>query len=88
MEGQATKSGEGLTPPRLEPWFRWRSDVKRFKVVLPMERVDAAHTWSTELALTLSAELEIQALTRARMVLGKQWPHGFRFSWVRLVEED
>jgi hypothetical protein len=62
--------------------------VKRFKVVLPVERVDAAHTWSAELALTLSAESEIQALTRARMVLGKQWPHGFRFSLVRLVVDE
>jgi hypothetical protein len=62
--------------------------VKRFKVILPVERVDAAHTWSAELALTLSADSEIQALSRARMVLGKQWPQGFRFKWVRLMEED
>jgi hypothetical protein len=80
----------GRGSPLLGPGdgFRWRSDVKRFKVVLPVERVDAAHTWSAELAATLSAESEIQALTRARMVLGKQWPEGFRWRWVRLVEED
>jgi len=60
--------------------------LKRFKILIPVARAEPARAWEAELALTISAESEGQAISRAEIVLGPTWPTGLRRRLLRVAE--